>query len=117
MTLAELLEKSREYPQNADVFAVPVDDAWNCCEPFLEAVGVLGASTKPKSFIDCSKKSSSRTREKEKRRSFGRRFLFLDWGEVWLGRAGLSWVKLVSFKNGREIWKSAFGERRRGKRR
>lgn len=42
MTLAELLEKSREYPQNVDVRAVIVDDKWNGCKPELEPVGVFG---------------------------------------------------------------------------
>lgn len=41
MTLAELLEKSRDYPQNADVFAVPVDDEHNRAGATKEIVDVF----------------------------------------------------------------------------
>lgn len=41
MTLAELLEKSRDYPQNADVFAVPVDDERNRAGATMEIVDVF----------------------------------------------------------------------------
>ncbi|MBP3531966.1 MAG: hypothetical protein J6K25_12410 [Thermoguttaceae bacterium] len=40
MTLAELLEKARDYPQNADVRAVVVDDEHNCYKPFFDVAHV-----------------------------------------------------------------------------
>ena len=47
MTLAELLEKARDYPQNADVFAVPVDDERNRAGATLEIADVFSTSTPP----------------------------------------------------------------------
>lgn len=41
MTLAELLEKSRDMPQNADVFAVPVDDERNRAGATMEIADVF----------------------------------------------------------------------------
>lgn len=40
MTLAELLEKSRDMPQNTDVRAVVVDDEYNCHKPFFDVAHV-----------------------------------------------------------------------------
>lgn len=41
MKLAELLEKARDYPQNADVFAVPVDDERNRAGATMEIADVF----------------------------------------------------------------------------
>lgn len=41
MTLAELFEKAREYPQNADMLAVPVDDERNRAGATMEIADVF----------------------------------------------------------------------------
>ena len=41
MTLVELLEKARDYPRNADVFAVPVDDERNRAGATMAIVDVF----------------------------------------------------------------------------
>lgn len=41
MTLAELLKILRDYPQNANVFAVPVDDERNRAGTTMEIVDVF----------------------------------------------------------------------------
>lgn len=41
MKLDEFLEKARDYPQNADVFAVPVDDERNRMGATMEVVDVF----------------------------------------------------------------------------
>lgn len=54
MTLTEFLEKARDYPQNVDVFAVPVDDELNRAGATMRIVDVFFlTSTAPTKFIFC----------------------------------------------------------------